>query len=201
MVQKELKEKEFDPITLIGGWYIPEELCDELIDFFNYNKKYQTAGKIADGEDFNVINKNIKDSSDLKISSGNFDTVIGVYREQLQVVLENYKAKYEYANKVCAFNIKENINIQHYPVGGGYKLWHSENRGDNTAAGKRHLVFMTYLNDVEDGGTEFLYQNIKTKAEKGLTLIWPTIWTHTHRGIVSNTKEKTILTGWFSFEI
>ena len=32
---------------------------------------------------------------------------------------------------------------------------------------------MTYLNDVKDGGTEFMYQNIKTQAEKGLTLIWP----------------------------
>ena len=59
---------------------------------------------------------------------------------------------------------------------------------------------MTYLNDVEDGGTEFYYQGLKTKAEKGLTLIWPSDFTHTHRGIISNTKEKYIATGWFSYD-
>ena len=59
---------------------------------------------------------------------------------------------------------------------------------------------MTYLNDVEDGGTDFLYQNIQTKAEKGLTLIWPSIFTHTHKGIISPTKEKQIVTGWYGSE-
>ena len=59
---------------------------------------------------------------------------------------------------------------------------------------------MTYLNDVGKSGTEFLYQNIKVPAKKGLTLIWPTDWTHTHRGIISKNKEKTIVTGWFNFQ-
>ena len=58
---------------------------------------------------------------------------------------------------------------------------------------------MTYLNDVKDGGTEFLHQNITTPAKKGLTLIWPAFWTHTHRGVISKTKEKYIVTGWINF--
>jgi hypothetical protein len=59
---------------------------------------------------------------------------------------------------------------------------------------------MTYLNDVEDGGTEFKYQNIISPAKKGLTLLWPVDWTHTHKGQISKTKEKYIITGWLSFE-
>ena len=55
---------------------------------------------------------------------------------------------------------------------------------------------MTYLNDVPDGGTEFLYQNLTTKAIKGNTVIWPATWTHTHRGQISQTHEKIIITGW-----
>ena len=58
---------------------------------------------------------------------------------------------------------------------------------------------MTYLNDVKDGGTEFKYQNLTTPAKKGLTLIWPVYWTHTHRGQISNTQTKYITTGWFDF--
>ena len=39
---------------------------------------------------------------------------------------------------------------------------------------ERVLVFMTYLNDVEDGGgTHFRLQNLTTKAKKSLTLICP----------------------------
>ena len=59
---------------------------------------------------------------------------------------------------------------------------------------------MTYLNDVEDGGeTQWLYQGRQFKPKKGLTAIWPTDFTHTHRGVVSPTQRKTIATGWFSF--
>ena len=58
---------------------------------------------------------------------------------------------------------------------------------------------MTYLNNVKDGGTQFLYQNYTTEAIKGKTVIWPTAWTHTHRGKISTTEEKYIITGWYDF--
>ena len=65
----------------------------------------------------------------------------------------------------------------------------------------RHLVFQTYLNTVEDGGeTEFIYQQYKCKAVKGKTLIWPADWTHSHRGIISPTEDKYIITGWYTFD-
>ena len=58
---------------------------------------------------------------------------------------------------------------------------------------------MTFLNDLTDeGGTEFLYQDLKVEPKKGLTLIWPSYWTHTHRGVISKTQEKYIVTGWYS---
>ena len=58
-----------------------------------------------------------------------------------------------------------------------------------------------FLNDVPDGGgTEFAYYpEVKIKAKKGLSLIWPTDFTHTHRGIVSQ-HEKWIITGWFNHQ-
>ena len=64
----------------------------------------------------------------------------------------------------------------------------------------RHLVFMTYLNDVTDeGGTQFHHQNVTVQPKKGLTLVWPSDWTFMHRGISSQTQEKRIMTGWFNF--
>ena len=58
---------------------------------------------------------------------------------------------------------------------------------------------MTYLNNVDNGGTEFLFQKLKIPAKKGLTLIWPSDFTHTHRGVVSKTQEKYIVTGWMNY--
>jgi hypothetical protein len=94
------------------------------------------------------------------------------------------------------------MNIQKYPAGGGFKVWHHERDRATIPNCTRHLVFMTYLNDVkEGGGTEFAHQREvrgekALKAEKGLTVIWPADWTHTHRGIVAPNEEKIIATGW-----
>ena len=58
---------------------------------------------------------------------------------------------------------------------------------------------MTYLNTAKNAGTEFKYYNLKTQAKKGLTLIWPTDFTHTHKGVISKKDEKHIVTGWLTF--
>ena len=74
-----------------------------------------------------------------------------------------------------------------------------ERDGSFNSTIKRCLVFMTYLNDVEKGGTFFPYQQRLVKAIKGKTLIFPSDWTHTHVGQISETQEKTIVTGWYSY--
>jgi hypothetical protein len=138
----------------------------------------------------------IKDSMDAPIPPNLIH--IQPYLASLKTCFNSYTDKYNYSTGQNGYSIQEQINIQHYKVGGGFKAWHYERGNSNPVIVKRHLVFMTYLNDVDDGGTEFFYQNMTVKAEKGLTLIWPADWTHTHRGQISHTKEKTIITGWFS---
>ena len=80
-----------------------------------------------------------------------------------------YQEKYEYFK--CALAFKEPFNIQHYAPGEGFLNWHSE-RGMNQSH-QRALVFMTYLNDVDDGGqTQFLYQEKEVQPKKGLTVLY-----------------------------
>ena len=58
---------------------------------------------------------------------------------------------------------------------------------------------MIYLNTLTDRGeTEFFYQQHFESAERGKLLIWPSDWTHLHRGVPSPTQTKYILTGWFT---
>jgi hypothetical protein len=112
--------------------------------------------------------------------------------------LEQYASKYKFANEVEFYGIDRYTKIQYYDKGWGFYKWHMENDGFPTVI-NRHLVFSTYLNNVEDGGTEFLYQDCVTKAKKGSTIIFPAGWTHTHRGQISENQEKYIITGWFNF--
>ena len=59
---------------------------------------------------------------------------------------------------------------------------------------------MTYLNDVEEGGsTYFSHYDLEIKPQKGLTLIWPAEWTHAHRGNILTKGKKYIITGWINF--
>ena len=99
------------------------------------------------------------------------------------------------------YNLQHNLktyianNIQYYKPGAAYFDLHYER---NLNYPNRQLVYMMYLNTIKDnGGTEFPYQNITLSAIKGDLYIWPADFTHPHKGIVSPTQEKYIVTGWF----
>ena len=166
---------------------IPEEICDKLVDFFNNNPERHKPDDGCKG----------KESSEIVLTRK--DNIFLEYDHYLSKVLNSYLEKYKYSNSVAKFKTSPTIKIQHYKPGEGFKVYHFENDGNEEVL-RRHLVFMTYLNTVENAGTEFLYQETKTEAIKGSTIIWPAAWTHTHRGVVNTKSDKTIVTGWFNFD-
>tara|TARA_R110000824_G_scaffold25843_1_gene89648 strand:- start:677 stop:1255 length:579 start_codon:yes stop_codon:yes gene_type:complete len=190
-----MKEEVFSKKSFIGGWYINKKLCDDLIKYYKKTPE-KTTGSFGTREKTLVDNK-IKDSIDMMVHPNNRNKLIIKYREELQKCLNQYLKKYKDANYVDPFNINGYFNIQGYKKGGGYKMFHFERSG--LINSNRILVFMTYLNTVPDGGTIFKYQKITAPAKQGLTLIWPTDWTHTHKGQVSLKNKKYIATGWFTF--
>ena len=195
-----MKEYELDNITLMGGWYISNKVCSDIIKFMK--KQTLVDGMMYAGSETNYEQKivtDMKESKEMAVDFKNENEPFHTYKQQLDKVVKEYIKKYPYMNENTEFALRENYNLQKYPVGGGFKIWHFENDFKSHLNRHRALVFMTYLNDVEDGGTEFFHQNLSTPAKKGLTLIWPAYWTHTHRGIVSRLKEKYIVTGWINF--
>ncbi len=183
-----------DQPCFIGAWYLPQiSICDQVVAAFHSDLLFKDEGRSGVGK-YSAVQKHIKDSIDAELS-GRPD-IADDFIANLLAVFQQYKQKFSYADDVETF-IVDHLNIQKYPKQtGGYHGWHSERMGNNT----RHLVWMTYLNDIEEGGeTEFYYQKLKIKPRKGLTLIWPVDWTHTHKGHVAPNEEKMIITGWFSF--
>ena len=181
-----MKRLDIPKETFIGGYFIGEEMADRMKDFFHANSQQIKPTKMP---------SNIKKCVEFSICpKENIFQPIWSYQRALGKVIQNYLD--DYGLKEWQFDINERYNVQHYEKGEGFFPFHCERAHNTPPQCLRSLVFMTYLNDVDDGGTEFLHQNCEVKARKGLTLIWPADWTHTHRGIISKTKEKTIITGW-----
>tara|TARA_R110002167_G_scaffold288932_1_gene493938 strand:- start:695 stop:1261 length:567 start_codon:yes stop_codon:yes gene_type:complete len=185
-----LKQYKLPKESFIGGWFIPKKICDKLISYYDKFNSHVVPGTIGD---CNVL-KSVKDSMDLFIEPNNQDKEIIEYQQVLQKVLNLYIKRYPEVNRYDKFAVSGS-NIQKYSKNGGFKPFHFERAGKIVST--RVLVFMTYLNDVENGGTKFKYQKITTPSKKGLTLIWPPDFTHTHKSQVVN-KEKIIMTGWFA---
>ena len=99
--------------------------------------------------------------------------------------------------------IKDNVYIRNSKcqktlIGEGYHVWHADDSSDTIR--NRLLAYVLYLNDVEEGGeTEFLHQHRRVKPTQGTLVIFPSGFTHTHRGNPPLSGSKYIITGWVEF--
>ncbi|WP_371187174.1 2OG-Fe(II) oxygenase [Thalassotalea maritima] len=95
------------------------------------------------------------------------------------------------------------LNAQKYDKGiGNYSYWHSEIYPQLNGNEPLHrvLLFLIYLNDVEEGGeTDFYYQQKSIKPKAGSIVVAPCGFTHTHRGNVPKSNDKYVLTSWVMF--
>ena len=107
-------------------------------------------------------------------------------------IITNYTDKVpDISDTVFAHEAK----IQNTQPGEGYHVWHCEWTRELP---KRVLAWALFLNDVDEGGElEFLHQGIRIKPRKGDMVVWPSMFTHLHRGNPPISNEKWIVTGWF----
>ncbi len=165
-------------------------LCDDLIKYYENNTEYKKQGIAGTG-----VDESVKKSTDVTVYPDNANPVIQKYQEYVMKGFNAYCDIYKFYSSSIKLSA---WNIQHYKPNEGFKEWHCERQ--SSANNNRSLVFMTYLNDINDeGGTEFYYQKFKLTPSKGFSAIFPADFTHTHRGIVSKTEHKYITTGWYEF--
>jgi len=174
-------------------------VLDQLIHHFNQSTE-KSPGVVIGTSGDPAIDPQIKKSTNVYFKVGSCEPVFVAYQVALQKSILQYIEQFKFSNWGGPWTIKEPVTIQSYEPGEGFFEWHSERLNASMPMTTRHLVFMTYLNDVREGGeTEFFYQGIKVKPRKGRTLIWPADWTHTHRGIPSLSERKIIITGWLNY--
>jgi hypothetical protein len=182
--------------NFIGAWFLEDiSICDRLIQYYESLPERQVKGKLG----LACVNEEQKKCKEIFFTHE--EELIYEYIFSLQKVCEEYIKKYRFSAAGAGWSIIEKVKIQKYDPGDGYYTWHWERSAPKFPEVYRHLVFMTYLNDVNDEGeTEFFYQKLKVRPQKGLTLIWPADWTHTHRGVASMSQTKYIITGWYNYE-
>ena len=161
--------------------HISSKKCDSLIDIFHKNESILHEDI---HRNYTVMHCNIHNFGD-------------AFQQDLWEAMEKYMETYTYLEEMyCSWDLEENFNIQMYHPGKSYGGEHHEHDGSEVGS-KRHLAWMIYLNDVNDGGgTYWPQQLVETKARKGSMVIWPASWTHSHYGLVSPTEKKYIVTGW-----
>lgn len=179
---------------------VSKDYCERAIAYFD---KLQELGYTKDRQSSENISK-LKKQDDSMFSN----TVENIYLEHSGQLMyefnecfwEKYKQYVDRFNVLLDMEAHKNytIKLQKTPPGGGYHMWHAETMNRQTS--HRVLVWTLYLNDVEEGGeTEFLYQRQRIKPKAGTLAIWPTGFTHTHRGNPPLSEDKYIITGWTEF--
>lgn len=182
----------------IGSWKMKDvKICEDIIDFFEDNPKLQEQGQTGAG-----IDEKVKKSTDItiypnKLAKSEYN-LFNNYFKHLHECFTDYKEQYSFLKTFVKKIHIGPFNIQKYLSGDHFSKLHSERT--DMATLHRLFAWMTYLNDVEDGGTtDFDYYDLKIKPECGKTLIWPAEWTHAHTGSILKSGKKYIITGWLHF--
>lgn len=195
--------KDFELRDDFIGIFYSDINCSQYID---YHKKSEQANNIIRRRNVNVENNEPQkraqlvqddfvtiDSSSHMVNFTRNVSLLSDYNNLTSQAMDLYVQKW---NSVANYEFQQAyMNIQKTSKSQGYHVWHYED--GSYANNRRMFATMLYLNDVDEGGeTEFLYQSLRVKPERGKFLIWPAQWMHTHRGNPPLSGEKYIITSW-----
>lgn len=194
-----------DPYIMVRDGVLPPEFCKHIIE------KFEKDSRKSDGVTGEGVNKIIKDSIDLNITpcpewshedgiiSNSLTNLFLDYVDHVNehIVVYNRTTNDATYISVCDTGsgrdqVDSGYQIQKTQPGCGY-IWHNDFEL-NPQYGIRHLTFIFYLNDVEEGWTQF-YNGDQVQPVTGRAMIFPATWTYLHQGYPPK-QTKYICTGW-----
>ena len=173
---------------------LPAALCDDMIKRFEEHTDDQYEGRIGQGAS---QDNSIKRTTDLVVSGKEHwkDVDNNLFRS-MGIAIKEFREAYPYFKGPFK---DMGYGIQRYNPG-EYYHWHID--GGSHDFSQRQLVAIWYLNDVPEGAggeTEFSFQDVKIRPEKGKLVLFPPFWTHEHRAVTLNKGVKYIATTWIVF--
>ena len=180
---------------------VSRQFCVGLIEYFEWCLKTNRYWNRPEGE-------NIKKDQSAALNPVNYWDISFTYQNLNGYINEFNTSFWDvcYSQYIKEFDTLTNYSrhtiytykLQKTLPGGGYHVWHCEN--GSVEFSRRIGVYILYLNDVVEGGeTEFLYQNLRVPPKEGTLVIFPSAYTHTHRGNPPLRGSKYIMTGWIEY--
>ncbi|WP_373507601.1 2OG-Fe(II) oxygenase [Thiocapsa sp.] len=172
---------------------LPPAFCDAVIVRFEAQPEYQYAGRVGQ---LRTEDPGVKRTTDLVVSNKpDWKDVDRMFFGSLAAAIKEFRETYPYFKGPFK---DEGYQIQRYRPG-EYYHWHVD--GGSHELSQRQLVALWYLNDVAGPGgeTEFLYQDVAVRPERGKLVLFPPFWTHEHRAAVLRGGVKYIATTWVVF--
>lgn len=118
-----------------------------------------------------------------------------VITEMCSKLLENYTHQYPEISKTKDHWVLDKFRFKQFEPGKFYDGWHAEHTTQNPF---RILCIIVYLSN-HKCGTEFFNGEI-VESKKGRALVFPTFWTHTHRGqACPDNKTRYIMNSYANF--
>ena len=172
--------------------------CEILIS------QFEKSDKLHRGLTYKGHRPEQKNCLELYCNLNENDVINNIIRPKLFFYIDKYVSKQRFSGDEGALDLiskwkyAEYFNIQKYDgENDGYKIWHCE-QGGSKSNSRRILAWMFYLNDAKCG-TEFAYFPT-VNGKMGRFIIWPSSWSHLHRGVTPNKGIKYIATGWFEYD-
>src|SRR6056300_2009152 len=101
------KQYDIDKSSFIGGWYMPENVCDELIETYNNNSsKIIKGGLGADDQ----VDTEVKDSNEFAITPNEYELYLKNYMFHLSNITNEYKKLFPFCDEdVERWSIHTNV--------------------------------------------------------------------------------------------
>lgn len=172
---------------------LPGDFCDEVVRRFEAYPDHQRPGVIGQTGD---LEQSVKRTTDLVVSDKEeWKDVDQLFFRCMAAALGEFREAFPYFKGP----FKDlGYQVQRYLPGEFYH-WHID--GGSHQFSQRQLVALWYLNDVPGPGgeTEFLFQDVSVRPEKGKLVLFPPFWTHEHRAAELRSGAKYIATTWVVF--
>lgn len=171
---------------------LPAKLCDGLVDDF---KKAQGQQRVGGREAQLGFEQSAWTEIDLgALADG---ALKGYFLNQMSQQLDAYNNKFQFPVPIPFSGKMAELCIKRYRPGSDRFQVHFDSIGP---VANRYLVFLWYLNDVQEGGETYFPQlNVSITPRQGRLLIFPPYWMYQHQGNAPKCGEKYILSSYLTF--
>lgn len=172
---------------------LPAAFCEQLIASF----RQMTERHVVRGKGWRA-GLDASAWTELDVTPLADDAFKGFFYKQIDDYLALYNQQFGLTIPVPASSLLDSLRIKRYTAGSGEAFQpHFDSLGE---VSNRYMVFLWYLNDVEEGGeTEFCDLGIKVNARTGRLLMFPPYWMYQHAGRPPLSGDKYILSTYLLF--